>query len=266
MHERSTTTKWATFACDETEQEFRRENLAADAKMARFLSLVVYCLVASFAFIDFKFQGVTRTFLILIKTRILILVSTAVVFFRMRRAIAPQTLDRWLLGWILFIVGLACYSLSTRTPQQATAMSILILVIISLLVPMRFAFQAGTATATCLALIAITVSKKPADCVLASAVTALTATLVVGLMSSRALQRTRRESFAAHLVERQTVGKLEATLAKVKKLEGILPICAACKKIRQDDGAWVVLEDYISARSVARFSHGLCPSCVPKYS
>jgi DNA-binding response OmpR family regulator len=55
--------------------------------------------------------------------------------------------------------------------------------------------------------------------------------------------------------------KLEATLARVKMLEGIIPICMYCHKIRDDKGAWNRLVEYISAHSEALFSHGICPDC-----
>jgi len=55
--------------------------------------------------------------------------------------------------------------------------------------------------------------------------------------------------------------KLEATLARVKQLEGIIPICAYCHKIRDDRDVWNQLEQYISAHSEALFSHGICPEC-----
>lgn len=48
----------------------------------------------------------------------------------------------------------------------------------------------------------------------------------------------------------------------VLKLEGLLPICSFCKSIRNEGGRWERLEEYISARSGADFSHGLCPDCV----
>ena len=48
-------------------------------------------------------------------------------------------------------------------------------------------------------------------------------------------------------------------------LKGILPICAFCKKIRNDDGSWDTFEKYIASRSEASFSHGLCPDCAKKY-
>jgi len=53
-------------------------------------------------------------------------------------------------------------------------------------------------------------------------------------------------------------------LDKVKTLEGILPICGVCKKIRSDDGYWNQLERYITEHSQAIFSHGLCPECYAK--
>ena len=55
--------------------------------------------------------------------------------------------------------------------------------------------------------------------------------------------------------------ELEAALARVKLLEGILPICMYCKKIRKDDNAWEQMELYISQHSEASFSHGICPEC-----
>ena len=55
--------------------------------------------------------------------------------------------------------------------------------------------------------------------------------------------------------------ELEQTLAEVRTLQGLLPICASCKKIRDDKGYWNQLEKYIVEHSGARFSHGICPDC-----
>ena len=51
----------------------------------------------------------------------------------------------------------------------------------------------------------------------------------------------------------------------VKKLEGLLPICSVCKSIRDENGAWEPLEQFISTRSEANFSHGVCPVCLHKH-
>ena len=58
--------------------------------------------------------------------------------------------------------------------------------------------------------------------------------------------------------------QLEKALAEVKTLTGLLPICASCKKIRNDKGFWQSVEKYISTHTEARFSHGICPDCGEK--
>ncbi len=58
--------------------------------------------------------------------------------------------------------------------------------------------------------------------------------------------------------------RLQEAFDNIKILEGILPICAKCKKIRDDDGYWQRIESYISKHSKAKFSHGVCPGCVEK--
>jgi PAS domain S-box-containing protein len=57
------------------------------------------------------------------------------------------------------------------------------------------------------------------------------------------------------------IGELQEALAKVKTLSGMLPICSSCKKIRDDQGYWHRVEEYIQEHSEADFSHGLCPEC-----
>ncbi len=59
--------------------------------------------------------------------------------------------------------------------------------------------------------------------------------------------------------------QLEEALARVKQLSGLLPICARCKKIRDEQGQWNPLEVYITERSEAGFTHGLCPECARDY-
>jgi PAS domain S-box-containing protein len=61
------------------------------------------------------------------------------------------------------------------------------------------------------------------------------------------------------------IAELRKALAEVKTLSGLLPICASCKKIRDDRGYWNSVEGYIQARSQATFTHGLCPDCIKKY-
>jgi DNA-binding response OmpR family regulator len=63
----------------------------------------------------------------------------------------------------------------------------------------------------------------------------------------------------ASLAER--VAELEQSLAQIKQLHGLLPICAWCKKIRDDQNYWQNVESYIMSRTGAQFTHGICPEC-----
>jgi PAS domain S-box-containing protein len=58
---------------------------------------------------------------------------------------------------------------------------------------------------------------------------------------------------------------LQDALANVKSLSGLLPICASCKKIRDDKGYWSQVESYVQKHSDATFTHGICPDCIKKF-
>ena len=68
----------------------------------------------------------------------------------------------------------------------------------------------------------------------------------------------------AHLQQRNR--QLTQALAEVKTLSGLLPICAWCKKVRDDDGYWRQVEDYFRRRSQIRFTHGMCTDCANKFT
>ena len=64
---------------------------------------------------------------------------------------------------------------------------------------------------------------------------------------------------------RQARATAEAALAQVKTLAGLIPICAGCKKIRDDHGYWSQVESYLSKHTDVEFTHGLCPECIKHY-
>jgi len=55
--------------------------------------------------------------------------------------------------------------------------------------------------------------------------------------------------------------ELQESLGKIKTLRGLIPICANCKKIRNDQGYYGQVEEYVSQHTDAQFSHGICPTC-----
>jgi hypothetical protein len=77
-------------------------------------------------------------------------------------------------------------------------------------------------------------------------------------------ERLERELENTEINLKKTVDDLQKALVEVKTLGGLLPICANCKKIRDDSGYWHQLEAYISTHSEAEFSHGTCPECARK--
>jgi len=74
-----------------------------------------------------------------------------------------------------------------------------------------------------------------------------------------------RDAVAAVRREHQLNLELQHALGEIKELEGILPVCSFCKRIRDDDGNWQQMETYIRDRSSADFSHGICDECMKKH-
>ncbi len=77
----------------------------------------------------------------------------------------------------------------------------------------------------------------------------------------RARIRTHLRLRAIEKDQEKLIIDLKAALARIKTLNGLLPICVRCKKIRDDKGYWNQIESYVSRHSLAEFSHGLCPDC-----
>jgi PAS domain S-box-containing protein len=84
---------------------------------------------------------------------------------------------------------------------------------------------------------------------------------IVGRMASF-VDITKRKEVEAD--REKLIQKLQDALDKIKILRGIIPICASCKKIRDDKGYWNQIESYIRDHSEAEFSHGICPDCTKK--
>ncbi|MDH3454351.1 MAG: response regulator [Desulfuromonadales bacterium] len=82
--------------------------------------------------------------------------------------------------------------------------------------------------------------------------------------TERELSKYRRE-LEDSLKERDTlIDKLQDALSKVKTLSGLVPICAACKSVRDDKGYWEQIESFIRNHSEAEFTHLVCPTCAKK--
>jgi len=85
--------------------------------------------------------------------------------------------------------------------------------------------------------------------------------IVSNSFASREMARRRR----AETKQRELIDQLQASLAQVKTLSGLIPICGWCKNVRSDTGYWQSVEQYVHAHTDATFSHGMCPLCSEKW-
>jgi hypothetical protein len=83
-------------------------------------------------------------------------------------------------------------------------------------------------------------------------------------LGTQGIARDITERKLAEEEREKLISKLQEALDNIKTLKGLLPICANCKKIRDDKGYWNQIETYIRHRSDAKFSHSICPDCAKK--
>ena len=75
------------------------------------------------------------------------------------------------------------------------------------------------------------------------------------------VERDITEPLRAAMERERLIAELRQALAEVKTLSGLLPICASCKKIRDDQGYWTRVETYLQDHTGVMFTHGICPGC-----
>jgi hypothetical protein len=85
--------------------------------------------------------------------------------------------------------------------------------------------------------------------------------VLANFVTSREMARRRR----VEIEREKLIAELQRTLAEVKTLSGLIPICAWCKSVRNDQGYWQTVEQYVRSHSDASFSHSICPDCREKF-
>jgi hypothetical protein len=85
------------------------------------------------------------------------------------------------------------------------------------------------------------------------------------IIGASAIARDISQQKQAEFERQQLIQSLSEAVKHVRTLTGLLPICATCKRIRDDRGYWQQVETYLSQHSEITFTHGICPECAGEY-
>jgi hypothetical protein len=173
-------------------------------------------------------------------------------------------IDGAVFGWTLFVCGLSLALAETRPLDYAPRALLdgFLVIVIYLMVPNRFILQcipAWILTAGSLWHVYAPMTLDPAS--LRSVLVLFTFANVFGGWTAWRSHVDRRIRFAQWLEERRLREALQEQRERRRILEGLLPICSTCKSIRDDEGYWRKVEQYLSERTDALLTHGICPDC-----
>jgi len=104
----------------------------------------------------------------------------------------------------------------------------------------------------------------PAEALLDAVMLTLTVLPVLYFFFYRPLSTHMTERVKMEEGREKLIGELKTALERIKVLSGLLPVCASCKRIKDDAGGWVSMEKYISERSDAQFTHSICDVCAER--
>jgi hypothetical protein len=257
------------FEPDDLEQRYRLDRLPGNRN-----ALVTILLVGAFFQVinlptDWIITGGGRNFDILVVIRLagaLLAVAGALIIRRLREPARFETIATW---WgMLTAVGVVASSAFLPPDYTAhTAWSVFLVLAMYVVLPVPLISQAMVASVFSLgdAWILGTLKVLDPPAVGIDILTAHVCAHVLGLLVSWQYQRSRRDQFLARRDAELAHTQEQRALGELRVLQGILPICAHCKRIRTDNGEWSQVEVYVRRHSDADFSHGICPDCEQKF-
>ncbi|MCB8968605.1 MAG: hypothetical protein H6660_17110 [Ardenticatenaceae bacterium] len=262
-----TLNRWQTAFQDEVrERAYRHYYRRQDMWQLSMVMITFLLSLPYLTYVDYLFFDISPLFQGLVFMRVAFVAVVWAGGRLLRRIESLKAFDALIFLFTLWFLGMVLVINGTRPADQFqhTFLDILILLTVYLLVPNRLSFQVLAASSFSIGNILIIITVKEPLPLLTTNMLWVTYILInlLGAFISHQLQLSRRRMFAAWSSERELVQELQAALANIKQLKKLLPICAQCKKIRDDDGNWHQVEVYIREHVDTEFSHGLCPDCV----
>jgi hypothetical protein len=251
------------------EQEFRSQQQSDERTKARVICGLFSVITLIFLFNDHRLWGTSQTFWLLLVNRCVMVALNISIFFYLEKPRSTKAFDICWAIWLGMVVIHVFHVDQTRPPGfiATTSIDILILFVfyLGVLIELKYQILASTLF-TVLGLGFRFLDPRFGSAIMLQYTVAFVTANLVGGLAAWFVHRMMRQQFLSFKAEENMREKLENTMNELKTLQGLLPICADCKKIREDDGEWKRLEHYISEHSDAKFTHGLCPDCVTKYS
>ena len=265
----NTLMQFGRFVAHGLEQEFQQQERPRDRFRlnAAFLAVVLAYMIN--AWNDYLLFGLSGQFTRLASVRLVFLVWTLGLALALARASSTPAYHTLLTAWLVSVCATNLYVSSTRPPDYFGhfVLDIVVVMFLYTAVPAPLTVQIVPAALFTSGIILQFWQAEVAYRDIAAG--ALGLSLVVcnglGILTSLDLNRSRRRQFLALRASQADADELRRTISDNKLLRGIIPICAACKKVRDDAGYWHQVESYVRTHGGAEFSHGLCPKCVEQY-
>jgi hypothetical protein len=246
------------------ERCFRLDRLDDDRRHNALVIAIMSVVMLVFVGSDYRLFGAGSTFWWLLALRLSVTAFSGSIIIGLYRCREPVRFDRLSLAWLLVATLAVSIVDATRPADYFAYLALDAVLVFSIYnvyaIPLQTqAIGAGAFTIGCAFSLSL---KQPAGPMAITAYAmALALANVLGALASRRIQTALRAEHANLVRERRAHDELKAAHSEIRQLRGIVPICASCKKVRDDDGFWDQVESYIAARTEAEFSHGLCPSC-----
>lgn len=246
------------------EEEFRATKGPEERRRLTVLAAVVLTTGVVYVPIDLGFGGAGAEISTVLGLRGLVVMLSVAVILVSRSGVDHRRRDPLVTAWALAFVVLDVASSAIRPPEYVGYIALTPLVVLALytVIPAPPSYLTGLAVVESVGTIFVVVASELDRTALFTFIVALVAAHAIGITAMWSLHRLARDEFLALRAEREARSELQQVVEEIRTLRGVLPICASCKKIRDDEGAWRQMEDYVTERSEARFSHGLCPSCL----
>ncbi len=256
------------FSSREDENTYRSHYLKSDA--VQIIVGIIIVILATTAFIpnDFKLFGHNTEFIRLLSFRGIFVLFSIIAIRGFLKIGTILLFDLLLLFWLLALCILIFFVNYTRPLAylQHSYIDIPTVFLIFVLFPNRIFFQIIPAVLFSAVNITLLIIKNAASTPIAFNVIiiAYILSIIIGSFVSWRYHIFRRKQYRAWSSEKKVKEELQKAHENVKVLSGLMPICASCKKIRDDEGYWKQIEEYIEKHSEAHFSHSLCEDCAEK--